>query len=194
MIAGVAIGELVVKWLIPFICAGIIGLLTAQLVKPWKKGTEQTEQEKWEVHAGRSPIQKDISCCKQKLQEIENETKHADDKILLKLNNIETSMETINIKLEKQEEEMDNVRQGVLDAHLQNLIETCKGYIEKGWCTPLEFDHYNTRLEVYHRLGGNGHMDNWNQLMQKLPKWNEEEYKQHKGLLTPDERNTDEHI
>lgn len=182
MVSSALIIETIVKWIIPFICVTIVGIITARLVNPIKKGNQQAEKEKWEELASHSSIARDIGCCKQKLGDIESESKAADTQILTALTNLNTSVTELNNKFEHQEKEIDVMREGLLDAHLQNLIETCKGYVERGWCTPLEFDHYNTRLEVYHKLGGNGHMDNWNQLMQKLPKWNEEEYKRQHSL------------
>lgn len=167
------VGALVLKWVVPFVCAGIVAFITFLLAKPkliYKKGTEAQQLDEWNTLAAKSQMAKDMSCCKEKLSNIESESKTSDAQILNALTSLELSVGTINNKLDKQQTEIDNMREGVLDAHLQNLIETCKVYVARGYVTPLEFDHYNTRLDVYYKLGGNGHMDNWNKLMMQLPK------------------------
>lgn len=168
-----SIWALVLKWLVPFVCAGIVAFITYLLAKPkilLKKGSEAQRLEDWNTLASKSQMSKDMACCKEKLSAIEQDSKASDAQILNALTSLELSVGTINSKLDTQQKEIDHMREGVLDAHLQNLIETCKTYIARGYVTPLEFDHYNTRLEVYYKLGGNGHMDNWNKLMMQLPK------------------------
>lgn len=61
---------------------------------------------------------KDMSCCKEKLSNIESESKTSDAQILNALTSLELSVGTINSKLDKQQTEIDNMREGVLDAHL----------------------------------------------------------------------------
>jgi len=61
------------------------------------------------------------------------------------------------------------LQRGVLDLHLQNLIAACKVYIERGYITPIELMQYNERLTLYHNLGGNGHMDVWDERIRALP-------------------------
>ena len=168
-----SIGALILKWAVPFICAGIVAFITYLLAKPkliYKKGSEAQQLEEWNTLAGKSQMAKDMQCCKEKLGNIEAESKTSDAQILNSLTTLELSVNNINTKLDAQQHQIDHMREGVLDAHLQNLIETCKQYIARGYITPLEFDHYNTRLDVYYKLGGNGHMDNWNKLMMQLPK------------------------
>jgi len=64
---------------------------------------------------------------------------------------------------------MDNLRLGVLDAHLQGLVNTCEEYIKRGYITMVELQSYQERLNVYHKLGGNGHMDIWDEKIRALP-------------------------
>ena len=61
------------------------------------------------------------------------------------------------------------IKQGVQDAHLQNLIATCQVYIKRGYITPAEFETYQGRYKLYKDLGGNGHMEPWNAKICALP-------------------------
>lgn len=40
------------------------------------------------------------------------------------------------------EKNIDVMREGILDAHLINLIYTCENYIRRGYITPGELDRY----------------------------------------------------
>jgi hypothetical protein len=43
MISWALVLETAVKWLIPAICVAIVGLVTARLIKPFKKGNAVTQ-------------------------------------------------------------------------------------------------------------------------------------------------------
>ena len=64
---------------------------------------------------------------------------------------------------------MELIQEGVLDAHLQNLIGTCETYIKRGYITATELDAYQSRYNLYKKLGGNGHMEPWDAKICALP-------------------------
>ena len=64
---------------------------------------------------------------------------------------------------------MELIQEGVLDAHLQNLIGTCETYIKRGYITATELDAYQSRYNLYKKLGGNGHMEPWDNAIKRLP-------------------------
>jgi len=53
-ITGAFVIETILKWAIPFMCLAIVGLITARLVNPMKKGNEQARLEEWESMAQKS--------------------------------------------------------------------------------------------------------------------------------------------
>lgn len=96
------------------------------------------------------------------LDAVKKESDVMDNKILDKLNDVVGEIKSIDKRLEKTNENLDSVRQGVLDGHLRRLVSSCEIYLKRGYITPDELKDYNSRLEIYHNLGGNGHMTIWN--------------------------------
>jgi len=43
MISWALIAETALKWLIPTLCVAIVGLITAKIIKPFKKGNAVTQ-------------------------------------------------------------------------------------------------------------------------------------------------------
>jgi len=82
---------------------------------------------------------------------------------------LQLSVQEIRADMAENKKDANLLRRGVLDLHLHNLIETCKVYIERGYITPIELMQYNERLTLYHSLGGNGHMDVWDERVRALP-------------------------
>lgn len=170
-VTGTLILETFVKWIIPFICAAIVGLIAARLINPIKKGNDQQKKEEWERIARSSNVHEEI--CGKHFAKIQEQSNAMDTQILAKLNAMDEKWQTDISALHNQQlknaEEIDAVRQGVLDAHLQNLITACNTFIEHGYITHAELIQYNQRLAVYHKLGGNGHMDLWDERIRALP-------------------------
>ena len=175
MVTEALIVETIIKWLIPSICLAILGLITARLIKPWQKGNEKSELEKWEKYAQMSNMHQRL--CGKQLEEIKNQYGKIDQEILEKLDTLQKQLDRehqINKEYHNgMDQSLNIVREGVLDAHLINLIYTCENYIQKGYITPNELDHYKQRLNLYYKLGGNGHMDYWDNQINKLPHHNE---------------------
>ena len=163
--------ETFIKWVIPFICIAIIGLITAYLINPLKSGTAQARKKEWEDIAKSSNVHEQI--CGKYFESIKQESQQMDTQILNKLNDLVSTwkkdFKSLRDQQIKNAEEIDAVRQGVLDAHLQNLIASCNTFIEHGYITHAELIQYNERLSIYHKLGGNGHMDIWDERIKSLP-------------------------
>ena len=170
-VTGAFVIETILKWAIPFICLAIVGLITARLVNPIKKGNEQARLEEWEDMARKSDLHEEL--CGKHLQAFQKESEAMDHKILTKLDQMDQAWKNdiacLQESSERNSHDIDIVRQGVLDAHLQNLIQTSNEFIEKGFVTHAELMLYNARLAIYHRLGGNGHMDSWDERVKALP-------------------------
>lgn len=175
MISWALVLETALKWLIPAICVAIVGLVTAHFIKPFKKGNEAKQQEEWDKHfnASQEPKKmgdKEIEQVKKELRDAVNE---ADQEILKQIKDLSTSITTKSENDTKYHQKVDKtinlIQEGVRDAHLQNLIATCEGYIKRGYITPTELDVYQGRYKLYKDLGGNGHMEPWDAKVKALP-------------------------
>lgn len=171
MITGAAILDLVLKWLIPFICVALMGFLTVRFVKPWKVGNENERLKEWEHMAQKSD--KLSQMCNRQVQTIQASSEKTDAKIMEMVDAMKEEFTVARQDVLENRKEMNGtlnlLRIGLVDIHLQNLIRTCEKYIKRGYITPIELEHYKERLKIYHDLGGNGHMDTWDKLIQELP-------------------------
>jgi hypothetical protein len=90
-----------------------------------------------------------------------------------KIDKISTSIDNQNESNKEYHKKVDKtinlIQEGVRDAHLQNLIATCEGYIKRGYITPTELDVYQSKYKLYKDLGGNGHMEPWDAKVKALP-------------------------
>ena len=162
--------ETLIKWGIPFLCSGIVAFVAYKFAQPKQdieEGRKARKLKEWEENAGKSKILE--SLCGKMLEAVKRESDVMDNKILDKLDDMSGEIKSIDKKLEKTDQNLDNVRQGVLDGHLRRLQQSCEIYLKRGYITPDELKDYNSRLEIYHNLGGNGHMDIWNQKIIELP-------------------------
>lgn len=175
MISWALVLETAVKWLIPAICVAIVGLITARLIKPFKKGNAAQQQEEWDEHfkASREPKimgDKELKIVK---KELTDAVTTADKEILKEINELSTNItqqnESNKLYHTKVDKSIALIQDGVRDAHLQNLIATCEGYIKRGYITPTELDVYQSRYKLYKDLGGNGHMEPWDAKVKALP-------------------------
>ena len=103
-------------------------------------------------------------------------TKHiteADQKIMEKIDKLSIAIDNQNESNKayhnQVEKSINLIREGVRDAHLQNLIATCEQYIKRGYITATELDVYQSRYKLYKELGGNGHMEPWDAKIKALP-------------------------
>lgn len=175
MVTWAMVLETAIKWLIPVICVAIVGLITAHIVKPYKVGNAARQQEEWDAHFAASSKPREMG--DRELQNMKNELRatvtDADTQILEQIKNISSNIEKQNEQNIKYHEKVDKsinlIQQGVLDAHLQNLIATCQVYIRRGYISPAEFETYQARYQLYKDLGGNGHMEPWNAKIIALP-------------------------
>ena len=170
----VIVGELALKWAVPFALAALVSLIVAKMAQPKEDlsiGAHQRKLKEWEDFAKESDVHEML--CGQNFNKLREESDLMDNKILTKLDELKVDVDNIKTTVDKNRQEtnknIDAVRQGVLDAHLQNLIASCQKFIKRGFITPTELMQYNERLGIYHRLGGNGHMDPWDERIKALP-------------------------
>lgn len=163
--------ETAIKWLIPVICVAIVGLITAHFIKPFKSGNQLQQQQNWDMYykASQEP-QLVIDRVK---KEMAATVKEADKEILDKIDKLTSNIEEEN-KVNRENnkkinESIELIQDGVKDAHLQNLIATCEVYIKRGYITATELEAYQSRYNLYKKLGGNGHMDPWDKAIKALP-------------------------
>ena len=171
MVTWALVLETAVKWLIPVICAGLLALFIAHLVKPFKAGTQVQQQQAWDANLQASTV------AQARLDNLEKKiidaSKEEDEKIIKEIKALGSQMTTQQQEMKAYHEgvdkSMDLIQQGVRDAHLQNLIATCQVFIKRGYVTPAEFETYQARYNLYKELGGNGHMEPWNAKVCALP-------------------------
>ena len=173
-ITGTFILEILLKWLIPFICLAVVSLITARLVNPYKKGNRQERIEEWENLANSSSLHKTFE---RQINFLEKNYQRVDEEIIKRLDAIQEQDKINREELKKHNEQVDIqlslLREGVLETHLTNLIYTAQNFIDQGYITPAELDRYNQGYHLYKKLGGNGHMDYWHAQVMKLPHKNE---------------------
>lgn len=128
------------KWFIPFLCAGLFGLLIKPLIDTFKQGHLVGKQEEWNQLS--SELKEEISA------------------------KITTEIAGLRQELG---EKTDGIRDAILDIHLEKLIQDSINYIEKGMITTRELEDYQERYETYKKLGGNGHLDAWRPKVLSLP-------------------------
>lgn len=174
VITGELLLEAFIKWFIPFICMALVSFITYLIARPkkiYKKGEELTALEEWEDLARKSDLHEQL--CGKHIAKLQADSQAMDQQILNKLetlsNTIERNKNEAAQKQEAFEHNLDVMREGILDAHLINLIYTCENYIRRGYITPGELDRYKQRLDLYHKLGGNGHMNYWDDMINRLP-------------------------
>lgn len=104
-----------------------------------------------------------------KFEQAQAKNKEVDDQILLAVTDLQKSVAEIRVEMKDDRHDRQLTKSGILDLHLSNLIQACKVYIERGYITPIELMQYNERMTLYHNLGGNGHMDVWDERIRALP-------------------------
>lgn len=166
--------ETFIKWIIPFLCVALVSFITYLIARPkkvYKKGAELTALEEWENLARKSDLHEQL--CGKHIAKLQANSQAMDQQILNKLeilsNTIEYNKNEAIAERKTLEKNLDVMREGILDAHLINLIYTCENYIRRGYITPGELDRYKQRLDLYHKLGGNGHMNYWDDMINHLP-------------------------
>jgi len=182
MVTWALVLETLVKWGIPVIAAAIIGFIVKRVIDPKKKdnaaGVKLRLQQNWDDAARNSTVLQE-KCAVQvgemskaidiKFEQAKAENRLVDEQILAAVRDLQLSMNEIKDELKEQKDTQTLLQSGVLDMHLHNLIQTCKVYIERGYITHIELMQYNERLTLYHKLGGNGHMDIWDERIRALP-------------------------
>ena len=174
--------ETLVKWGIPVIAAAIIGFIVKYLIDPSKKdrlaGAAQRKQDEWDACARESNVMNEKcqiqirtmeEAIDKKFEQAEAANRAVDEEILIAVKDLQASVAAIRADMKDNDSVRNVMKQGVLDLHLHNLISTCKIYIERGYITPVEIMQYNERMTLYHALGGNGHMDIWDERIRALP-------------------------
>lgn len=71
--------DTIIKWVIPFLCAGLVSLVTYLLVRPkkiYKKGSEAQALEEWEELARKSNLHKEL--CGEHLAKLQSDSEAMD--------------------------------------------------------------------------------------------------------------------
>ena len=181
--------ETLIRWGIPVLAAAVIGMIVKYLVDPAKRrhneGYHMEKQTEWDEYAKRSNVMNE-KCQMQihtmetaidgKFQEVQNASKATDMEILAAIKDIRSDINQMNVRINDMNTNMGNslslLQKGVLDQHFTNLVSTCKVYLQRqptAYITPVELIQYNEKLALYHQLGGNGHMDVWDEKIRELP-------------------------
>lgn len=182
MVTWTLVLETLVKWGIPVIAAALIGFIVKKVIDPNKQdrqaGRKARKQREWDDMARESEVMNEKCACQvktmseaidKKFEQAEAASNRVDNEILLAVKDLQLSVKEIREDMAENKRDAKLLQKGVLDLHLQNLITACKVYIERGYITPIELMQYNERLTLYHNLGGNGHMDVWDERVRALP-------------------------
>lgn len=174
--------ETLVKWGIPVIAAGIIAFIVKHVIDPSKRdrqaGANSRKQKEWDDRARASQVMEEKCSCEihvmeeaidKKFEQAQAANKAVDDEILIAVKDLQKSIAEIRTEMQEDRTDRKLTKSGILDLHLHSLIQTCKIYIERGYITPIELMQYNERMTLYHNLGGNGHMDVWDERIRALP-------------------------
>lgn len=188
MVTWALVLETLVKWGIPVLAAGLIGWIVKRVIDPKKRdrqlGAKTRKQKEWDDMARESDVLAEKCACQiktmneaidKKFEQAEAASTKIDNEILLTVKDLQLSVKEIREAMKDNKKDARLLQRGVLDLHLQNLIAACKVYIERGYITPIELMQYNERLTLYHNLGGNGHMDVWDERIRALPLHDHEE-------------------
>lgn len=146
--------EYVLKWLVPFVCAGLFSLLIIPLWNRYKVGKHVQLQKEWNECA---------TGMKQDIETFKEESKQKDSQLEKKIDTVQTTL------LAKIEENTAGIRQAILQSHLRELIIDGKMYLKQGYIGLEQLADYNERFLVYKSLGGNGHVDPWIKKIRELP-------------------------
>lgn len=146
--------EYVLKWLVPFMCAGLFSLLIIPLWNRYKVGKHAELQKEWNECA---------TGMKQDIETFKEESKQKDSQLEKKIDTVQTTL------LSKIEENTAGIRQAILQSHLRELIIDGKMYLKQGYIGLEQLADYNERFLVYKSLGGNGHVDPWIKKIRELP-------------------------
>lgn len=156
--------EYFLKWLIPFLCAGVFSLFIVPFWNKYKTGEKAALQQKWdecatdfkaEVSSFEASVSKEESRLSKEIKELKLASDAQDKAIEERLLKVQ------ELLLQKIDESTRGVREAVLQSHLRDLLADGKIYIEQGFVTLEQLADYEDRYQIYKSLGGNGHMDPW---------------------------------
>ena len=142
------------KWLIPFVCAGLFGAVIAPIWHRYKTGRNTESKQQWDSYA---------TGMKTEIEDIKKESEEKDALLETKITEVQTTL------LQKIEENTAGIRQAILQSHLRELIIDGKMYIKNKYITLEQLADYNERFLTYKSLGGNGHVDPWIKKIRELP-------------------------
>jgi len=98
MVTWAMVLETAIKWLIPALCVAIVGLVTAHVIKPFRKGTKANKQEEWDKYFLASTEPKKMG--DKELEEVKKELKEAvttaDQEILRQIGELSTNIKDQN--------------------------------------------------------------------------------------------------
>lgn len=156
--------DLILKWAVPAIGAGLIAWLLKPLINTYSAGKKKQEQEEWNCKA------KEL---KEELEQAKEEHNGIRKEILDSINRSDARDSAIELKLIETQnlikESTGGMREALLEIHLRNLVEDSKYYLSRKYITPEEWERYVIRYNTYHSLGGDGLMDKWYEKVNKLP-------------------------
>lgn len=145
--------EYVLKWFIPFACAGLFSLIIIPLWNRYKNGRHAELQEEWNKCA--AGMKADVANIKAHSEE--NDKK------------LEDKIDQNNQILAEIKANTDLLRSAMLQSHLRELIIDGKTYLHQKYVTLEQLADYNDRFAIYKSLGGNGHATAWVEKINNLP-------------------------
>lgn len=121
------------------------------------------------------------------LSDINTKIENYHTEVNTKIENYHTKIEDYHTELEdfkmislgadqEHEEQMEKIlgaidalREGILSAHFNTLLNKSMKFVKRGWISVEELELYEEELEIYKHLKGNGHMDSWVAKVRALP-------------------------
>lgn len=160
--------DYILKWFIPFACAGLFGLLIKPVIKDLTRGRDLRLKEEWNERA--KEMTDIVKICQEENVRLSKELVNGRQEWLTE--KIAQEQELQQVKqdlLDEIKQNTSGVREALLTMHLYNLICDSKRYIEYGWISVEDWQDFSTRYDTYIKLGGNGHMDPWYPKVKALP-------------------------
>lgn len=119
------------KWLIPFICAGVFGAIIVPIWNRYKRGRKAEQQAQWDTYA---------QTTKNDLDAFKNESRQKDIELEQRITTVQTTL------LEKIEQNTAGIRQAILQSHLRELIIDGKVYLQRQYITLEQLADYEDRF------------------------------------------------
>lgn len=148
--------DYVIKWAVPFICAGLFTIAVKPLFSTFLAGYRNNEQVQWDRHA-----EKLIN----RIDELETNNRLADAELTKQIDGVarrqDKRMDELNKKQDELSDDIANIAAGTRHILLHDIVEDGAKYVNAKSIAPLQLAEYQERYQLYKKLHGDGYADSW---------------------------------